>query len=39
MAGAGIGAPGWLEAKGAALLMAGQAGEGFGGLLLVGGWY
>ena len=28
-----------LQVKCASLLMAGQAGEGFGGLLLVGGWY
>ena len=28
-----------LQVKCAPLLMAGQAGEGFGGLLLVGGWY
>jgi hypothetical protein len=29
---------GW-QMRGIALLMAGQTGEGFGGLLLVGGWY
>jgi hypothetical protein len=28
---------GW-QIRGVAHLMAGQAGEGFGGLLLVGGW-
>jgi hypothetical protein len=28
---------GW-QIRGIALLMAGQTGEGFGGLLLVGGW-